>query len=165
MIIFLDQDCVLADFIRSPAFPDNYDGHYNPSEMYEKFFFENLPPVKGALSGVRELLKIKGVELHILTQPVKETHYSYSEKVAWIGKWFPELLGSVTLTQNKELMSGPGRILLDDNADKWKNKWEKHGGKFVHFNYETEKHTHEWKKIVSEIKAIVNNKPILEAVQ
>lgn len=152
MKVFFDMDNVIADFPNSPVFEANPLAYrWNPPEMYEQFFFENLPPVKGALSYVRSIFNSKSFDCHILTQPVKETHYSYSEKVAWVAKWFPELLGSITLTQNKELLAGHNRILIDDNADKWKDKWEDGGGIFVHFNYNNPDHKSEWKKVYEEL--------------
>lgn len=152
MILFIDMDNVLADFEKSPFFKGREEVKINPSEMYEQFFFETLPPIKGALSAVRELLSIEGVEIQILTQPVKETHYSYSEKVAWISKWFPELLGKITLTQDKSLLSGKGRVLIDDNFKKWKPSWEEHGGEFIWFDYDSIDHSLIWVEIVKKVR-------------
>jgi len=105
----------------------------NPPRMYEEYFFETLPVVSGALWAVRKLMP--HYDIHVLTQPVKNTHYSYSEKAAWIWKWFPELGGKLHLTQNKEFFSSRDMILIDDNREKWQPKWNERGGTFVHFIY------------------------------
>lgn len=146
------MDCVLADFCRSPMFKRGDKIKNAPPKMFEEFFFETLPPVEGSLSAVRQLLQSDKYDIHILTQPVKETHYSYSEKAAWVAKWFPELLNKLTLTQNKELLSGPNRILIDDSIIRWQSKWESAGGKFITFNYSSElENRTEWERIVSEL--------------
>ena len=153
LILFLDMDCVLADFSRSDMFEESDRKRNSPPQMYEKYFFETLPPVDGCLSSVRELMQSNYFDIHVLSQPVKETHYSYSEKAAWIAKWFPELNHNLILTQDKSLMSAPGRILLDDNDIKWKKCWEDGGGVFFKFHYTENKHTNriEWSIIVKQI--------------
>jgi 5'(3')-deoxyribonucleotidase len=151
--LFIDMDCVIADFCKSPMFKKGDRIKNSPPQMFEQFFFETLPPVDGALSAVRELLQTEKYDIHILTQPVKETHYSYSEKAAWVAKWFPELSGKLTLTQNKELLAGPDRILIDDSVEKWKSKWESNGGTFIHFAYnEFGDNRQEWQNITSTIE-------------
>lgn len=133
-VIYIDMDGVLCDFCKSPYFKPEDPVTKSPCRMFEFGFFENLPPIDGALWGVRSLLKNENLDLHILSQPVKESAISYTEKASWIAKWIPELSGKITLTQNKELLAAPGRILIDDAGWKWKEIWEKHGGDFLHFN-------------------------------
>lgn len=127
-IVFIDLDDTMADFTGSDSFKDGFD----VAKMYELGFFLNLRPVDGALVAVRQIIRL-GYDVHILSQPVAESPHSYSEKIQWIGKWFPELICKVNLTQYKGLFKGD--YLIDDNADKWKNKWEEKGGTFVHFKY------------------------------
>jgi 5'(3')-deoxyribonucleotidase len=151
-ILFIDMDLVLADFYKSPLFQKTDVIQHNPARMYEEYFFETLPVVEGALWAVRMLMP--HYDIHVLTQPVKETHYSYSEKAAWIWKWFPELSANLHLTQQKELLSGEGRILIDDNHAKWSDKWVSQGGKFIHFKYEIDDarmNRQEWERIVDEL--------------
>lgn len=151
-ILFLDMDQVLADFSRSPVFEEIEKPEYNPPEMYQKYFFEELPVVDGALSAVRRLMR--HYEIHILTQPVSETHYSYSEKAAWIWKWFPELGQRVHMSQNKEFLSAPGRVLVDDNKGKWCDLWESKGGTFIHFEYSPDNRAwnkQEWNSVVGRL--------------
>lgn len=152
--LMLDMDGVLADFCRSPKFQSSDEVVKSPPRMFEEFFFETLPPIDGALWGVRELLKLD-YDIHILTQPVKETHYSYSEKDAWIKKWIPELWGKLILTQNKELLSSKDRILVDDNQIKWSDSWVAGGGVFYYFDYSKESKDHNrlmWEKLVHEAR-------------
>lgn len=153
--VFIDMDSVIADFVNAPALNGAKNrGYGNYPEMYEVGFFEDLPVIPGALSTVREIIKLFGIEnTYILTQPVKETHYSYSEKAAWIAKWFPELSNNLILTQHKGLEAAPGRVLIDDNAEKWKNKWEGGGGTFVWFNTAIDPRR-EWSQILSELQEL-----------
>lgn len=126
-ILYLDMDDTLADFC----------GHFkdspvDTSKMYNEGFFRDLKPVAGALAGVRKLAAL-GYELHILTQPVAESAYCYMEKMQWIGMWFPELISKLHMVQDKGLMRG--HYLIDDNAVKWRKKFESGGGHFIHFEY------------------------------
>lgn len=127
-IVYVDMDDTISDF----------DGEFSPvsyfavRKMYEPGFFYNLKVIPGALSGVRGLIRL-GYDVHILTQPVAESAHSYSEKVQWIGLHFPDLISKVHMTQNKGLFVGD--YLVDDNEEKWKEKFEKNGGKFVRFDY------------------------------
>lgn len=152
-ILFVDMDCVLSDFCNSPMFEKHEQIQNNPPRMYEEFFFETLPVVDGALWAIRKLMPY--YDIHVLTQPVMNTHYSYSEKAAWIWKWFPELGGKLHLTQNKEFFSGPGRVLIDDSVEKWYKKWEDKGGMFIHFSYSpmhnNKINRSEWERIVQEL--------------
>lgn len=134
-ILYVDMDGVTVDFCKSNMFTLNDRKHTAPPRMFEQFFFETLPPVEGAMWAIRELLQCEQYDIHILTQPVKETHYSYSEKAAWVSKWIPELANKIIMTQNKELLSAPGRILIDDMAERWRTKWEAGGGTYIHFDY------------------------------
>ena len=154
-ILYLDMDGVLADFCASPLFKKTDPIIKGPPRMYEQFFFETLSPLDGALWGVRMIMQMEKFDIHILTQPVKETHYSYSEKDSWVKKWFPELIGKLSLTQNKEHSSKEGRILVDDSAIKWKDKWEKEGGEFIFFDYNLENHkSHRqvWENLVDNLQ-------------
>lgn len=133
-IVYIDMDGVVADFCGSQHFTKTDPLTRSPSRMYEVGFFETLPPIQGALWGVRSLLKNPNLDIFICSQPVKESSISYTEKANWIAKWLPELSGKIILTQNKEHLAGPNRILIDDAGWKWKDKWEAAGGEFLHFN-------------------------------
>ena len=150
--LFIDMDRVLCDFENSEVFNGNRP-FYNPPEMYEENFFLNLKPVKGALVAVRKIQAMGAFDIHILTQPVQTTHYSASEKVAWVAMWLPELLGKITLTQEKGLLSGNERILIDDNESKWREPWEKEQGTFLLFDTRLDNKLN-WELMVDALKEI-----------
>lgn len=157
------MDGVLADFCGSPMFKTSDPVMTNPPRMYEEFFFETLPLVEGAAWAVRELLhleKRKLIEVHILSQPVKFTHYSYSEKAAWVKKWFSELVNRLTLTQNKEHCAAPGRILIDDDHHgRWEELWQEWEGDFIKFDFKANNPEHnrgQWEAIIEDIKERVD---------
>lgn len=135
-VIYLDMDDVIADFegffsVRNLSYREPIP------EMHQKGFFHNLSTTRDAHVHVRELIALSiqhKCELHILTQPVKNSAHSYSDKVTWIATHFPELIGHITMTQDKSLMSAPDRYLIDDNEEKWKDRFEAHGGKFIKFD-------------------------------
>jgi len=131
--VFVDMDGVLADFNGSKHFQKMDKVMRKPPRMYEVGFFENLEVLPGARWAIRVLLKNPQLRLHILTKPVANSYNCYSEKVAWIGKNFPELLPFIMIVHDKSYIAGPGRILIDDHADEWKENWEYCGGDFFHF--------------------------------
>lgn len=130
-IVFIDMDDTIADFANSEAFKGQKLSESIVHAMYEPGFFLNLKPIAGSLSAVRAISKL-GYDVHILTQPLLESAHCYSEKVQWIALHFPDLIGKIHMTQNKGLFVGG--YLIDDNAEKWKAKFEANGGKFIHFN-------------------------------
>ena len=159
--IYIDMDNTIADFNRSPMLKEEIQPGVwvTPSEMYSPGFFETLSPLDGALAGVREVIKFakkNNIKVHILSKPVAISAYSYSEKVAWIMKWFPELFGNIILCQDKGRIIGKNSVLIDDSLD-WKKPWEDNGGVFIHFN-ETESSLPYWKGIVSQIEELHNAK-------
>lgn len=127
-IVFVDLDDTIADFRGSSVFDRTFDVSF----MYEPGFFLNLKPIEGSQVAIRQLIRM-GYDVQILSQPVAESSHSYSEKVQWIGIYFPELISKINLTQDKGLFKGD--YLVDDNLLKWKDKFEANGGKFIHFNY------------------------------
>lgn len=146
-IIYIDLDDTVADFIKAAT----VNGVFDYLRMYEPGFFFNLKPVDGALVAVRQLIAL-GYDVQILSQPVADSYFSYSDKIRWIGCYFPELLHKVNLTQDKGLFKGD--YLIDDNYVKWKEKFEANGGKFIHFMYNPGTHTQRsnkecWENIVN----------------
>ena len=132
--LFIDMDGALADFDGSDRF-QSYDPYmHSPPRMYEKGFFENLKPVDGAIWGIKMLQKSEMYDIHILSKPVKDSPYCYYEKCAWILKYFPGLEKNMHLSQEKGLLSKEGRILIDDDINKWKEPWEVNGGDFIWFS-------------------------------
>lgn len=146
-IVFVDMDDTIADFQGSHHFPkDQCREHIH--EMYNTNFFLSLKVIKGALVAVRQIIRM-GYDVQILSQPLAESAHSYSEKVQWIGLHFPELISKINFTQDKGLFRGD--YLIDDNPQKWKEKFEANGGKFIHFDY-TQDHEKNWKQIAEFLK-------------
>lgn len=162
-IVLVDMDDTSADFCAHPAFKGMVVDDSTCSAMYEPGFFRSLKPVKGALRAIREIMRL-GFEVQIATQPVAESAHSYSEKVKWLGLWFPELISKVNMVQDKGLLKAD--YLIDDRADKWRVKFEANGGQFVHFRYfppssalylhngsPDDANEREWRRIVEFFKA------------
>jgi 5'(3')-deoxyribonucleotidase len=145
-IVYIDMDDTIADFGNDPVFNGEQPTEQSVSVMYEPGFFFGLKLIPGALSGVRALIRL-GYDVHILTQPVAESAHSYSEKAQWIAIHFPELVSKIHMTQDKGRFLGD--FLIDDNAAKWKEKFEKNGGKFIWFNH---RDPDQWSKIVNYFK-------------
>lgn len=143
-IIQIDMDDTIADFKGHPNFKGMPVDAVNVAYMYEPGFFRELKPIAGALVAVRALIRM-GFDVQICTQPVAESPHCYMEKVQWIGMYFPELIQKINMVQNKGLIKS--HFLIDDNAEKWQEKFEKNGGKFVHFRY-SENHEKQWEKIL-----------------
>lgn len=129
-IINIDLDDTLADFFSAARDPRN--GDIREHMMWNKNFFLNLKPLPGAQGAVFELEKM-GFDLYILSQPLAESPESYTDKAKWVQIYFPQLYKKLILTQNKGLCLGD--YLIDDNADKWKSKFENNGGTFIQFPY------------------------------
>lgn len=142
--LYIDLDDTAADFQIHSAFNGQKPNKLTLAAMYEPGFFLSLEPIKGSLKAIRQLIAL-GYDVQFLSQPVAESAHSYSEKVQWVGMHFPELIGKINLTQDKG--NFVGSYLIDDNPDKWKDKFEANGGKFIHFNYMLD-HEAEWEYIV-----------------
>lgn len=124
------MDDTIADFSGSPLLPPGFP--FEVHAMYEPGFFLGLKVIPGALSAVREIIRM-GYDVQILSQPVDISAHSYSEKVQWIALHFPDLISKINLTQDKGNFKGD--YLIDDNEEKWKAKFEANGGKFILFPY------------------------------
>lgn len=149
-IIYIDMDDTIADFHKAAV----DEGKVIESRMWDKDFFLNLEPIPGAKGAINDLGRL-GYDLYILSQPLAESPESYTDKALWIQRHFPQLYNKIVLTQNKGLHLGG--YLIDDNADKWKAKFEATGGKFIHYPYHGESrnyflpagHIKAWKDIVT----------------
>ncbi len=129
-IVYIDLDDVLADFYSAARCPDK--GHVREHMMWDHEFFLNLKPIPGSQGALFDIEKM-GFDVWILSQPLAEHPQSYVDKAKWVQLYFPHLYKKLILTQNKGLLLG--HYLIDDNEKKWKEKFEKNGGKFVHFHY------------------------------
>lgn len=137
MLILVDQDGVLSDFDAGFAsrfaakYPDapafdvttrtefKIDGHYPVSWRdnirgisASRGFFADLPPVPGAIDGMRALQEA-GHEVFICTAPLTSYQHCVGEKFAWV----EEHLGSdwvkkIVLTKDKTVVRGD--VLVDD---------------------------------------------------
>lgn len=125
-ILYLDMDDVLVDFNSSKRIPPEDKKIYNHPRMYEWGFFFELEPMPGAVEFIQQLEKEDNFEIHVLTQPVATNPISYTEKAAWIAKYFPSLIFNLHMSQHKHFFKGS--ILVDDNL-----KWKHFEGEFFHF--------------------------------
>ncbi len=142
MRILIDQDGVLADF--EQAFYDIWQNSeyakefhaisldnrnsffldYQYPEKYRdiiyqiisaKGFFENLPPVEGAIQAINDILA-DGNEVFICTSPLTPWKNCVSEKYAWVEKHLgDEWVNRIILTKDKTLVDG--HILIDDKPE------------------------------------------------
>lgn len=153
-IIYIDMDDTIADFHKAAV----DDGKVVESRMWNKDFFLNLEPIPGSKGAINDLSRM-GYDLWILSQPLAESPESYTDKALWIQRHFPQLYNKIVLTQNKGLHVGD--YLIDDNAEKWKTKFEANGGKFIHYPYHGESRNHflpeghigAWRRIVEFFKS------------
>ncbi len=129
-IIFVDMDDVIADFFKSAA--NNPYKLVDEVKMWDPDFFINLEPTDGSQHAIRTL-QYMGYDIWVLTQPLSGHAECYYDKALWINKHFPQLYDKIIMTQDKGMLLG--NYLIDDNKAKWQDKFEKNGGKFVHFPY------------------------------
>lgn len=134
-LILIDQDGVLADFDQGVAqqwrwrfatdwplqeprrhfylhddLPQWRDALH---ELYRsKGFFEQLPPVEGALAAVQTLLQA-GLDVRICTSPMDEYRHCVGEKIAWVEQHLgSEWTRRVIVTKDKTWVRGD--VLIDD---------------------------------------------------
>ena len=141
MIIYLDMDGVLADFFAGlgrVVSPDE-----DPTEIYEKGFYRNLPVMEGAKEAVAKLLAHPDLKIYIASKPcnTRKNPHCPSEKYEWIDEHFPELYNKIYLTCNKNRLTG--NFLIDDHPHKW-NKFE---GTVIKFD--PKEPVESWKKVLS----------------
>ncbi len=140
MIILVDQDGVLADFDKyfiskwSEVYPDItlpnisdrktfYIDEAVPQELQDMVkvlprqqgFFENLPPIDGAIDGINKL-KSLGHEIFICTSPLWYYQHCVKEKYMWIEKHLGiEWVQHAILTRDKTVVRGD--FLIDDKPE------------------------------------------------
>ena len=83
-------------------------------------WYRNLKPLPFGFVIVRLLQEI-GFRIMIMTKSSKESKNAWSEKVAWIAEYLPEV--DVTVTQDKSLVYG--RVLVDDYPNHFL-RWMEH---------------------------------------
>ena len=88
-----------------------------PCDMVQIFiepgFFLHLPPIPGAIDGVRDLLSW-GHEIIIATNH-SNNDYIAADKVLWVQRNLPMLSNNMMIGARKDVLQGD--IIIDDNPD------------------------------------------------
>ena len=128
MRIILDLDEVVCDMMNplitthndrfnSDITIDDITSWDLPIDMVEIFtesaFFPNLPPIPGAIDGVKKLLEW-GHDIVIATNH-SDNNYIAADKVLWLQEHLPELAGNMMIGGRKDILQGD--IIIDDNPD------------------------------------------------
>jgi len=129
-VVLLDMDGVLVDWDR--GFAEAWGGRSPidrsdyamekcvPPERKEEAravfhaegFFENLPPMPGAVDAVKRMAA-QGYHVLFCTSPVLTSRYCPSEKFAWVRKHFgPGWVSRIIITSDKTTVRGD--VLIDD---------------------------------------------------
>lgn len=90
-----------------------------------------MEPTPDALAAIRSIIGM-GYNVFIATRPCHGRPLTYSEKVAWVLKYLPELDRKIILTHDKGLLGDGDDFLVDDmpekaNCDQFKGRllvWE-----------------------------------------
>lgn len=142
--IFFDMDGVLADFVRGALRHHDKSGFYYNDVLWDfpeqigfqsasdpafwnplgEEFWVNLGHHEDGAELYRRLVGC--APMAVLSSPCR-THGCDAGKRRWIEMWYPTLRRNTFLGNNKELIAGRGKILLDDHDDNCK-KWIKAGG-------------------------------------
>lgn len=143
--VFFDMDGVLTDIIgcfkKLFHLPKDWksttyfvEGQLDMSweDFHKKIFdageelWTYMDPIEEGVKLIRDFLKMNDNGL-VLSSPIEGPN-SASGKVKWLNKHIPELGQRYILTHNKEFISAPGRVLIDDYGQNI-IEWEKYGGK------------------------------------
>lgn len=170
---FLDMDGVIVDFLGAVIKAHNlncsvndirnWDGMYKywngtTKEFWEPLdeaFWSNLPFTEEGREIIDLLAPFKPV---ILSSPVRNCA---GGKQKWIEKNLPEYMdhGRYIFTPKKTLLSGPGRVLIDD-AEHFIDPWVMAGGMGIlvprSWNRNRGKHTLDWVKVAVKFISEVN---------
>ena len=131
-ILYVDLDGVLADY-------DHAKQRTTEEERTQKGFFENLPPINGAVDAFKKLSE-KYETYFLSTAPWTNIH-APSEKRIWVEKHLGEFaFKKLILTHNKGLLKGD--YLIDDRL---LNGVEEFEGEHIHFGSEKFK---TWKDVL-----------------
>lgn len=135
--IYLDCDGVLADFDRSATIilgmpPGDFEELEGSAEFWRRLteapdFYANLEPMVDAL----ELFEGVRAKSPIILTGVPRGEWAAGQKVRWAAKHFPGVPIITCMAANKHCYRKPGDVLVDDR-DKYRDRWEKGGGLFVH---------------------------------
>ncbi len=125
MNIILDMDEVIVSFMQPllDKYNEKHQSNVNmesitswelPPGMTQIFneqgFFVSLPPLPGAIEGVRKLVE-GGHDVIIATSPSRNGHIA-KEKMTWIDIWLPEMMENLHIVHRKDRLVGD--VLCDD---------------------------------------------------
>jgi 5'-nucleotidase len=131
-ILYVDLDGVLADY-------DLAKLNTTEEDRKQKGFFENLPPIDGAIDAFKKLSE--KYETYFLSTAPWSNIYAPSEKRIWVEKHLGEFaFKKLILTHNKGLLKGD--YLIDDRK---LNGVEDFEGEHIHFGTEKFK---SWKDVL-----------------
>ena len=105
------------DLYNSDITIDDFTGWDLPADMVEIFtkpgFFLHLPPIPGAIDGVKKLLAW-GHDIIIATNH-SNIDYIAADKVLWVQRNLPMLAANMMIGGRKDVLQGD--IIIDDNPD------------------------------------------------
>ena len=156
-ILLLDMDDTLADF--GSGCTEEEKTEYAPESMWRDNFFMRLKPMAGAIGAVKKLWDSGLFDIYICSVPVAGLHESYSDKSAWVSRYFPYLYDRIILCQDKSLLEYD--YIIDDNE-----KWREHAKtKGINPKVRKANQRYHWHKIaedlIDEVKTDVDFKEIM----
>lgn len=95
----------------------------------------NLPPTKGAIEHVAELLEMNKLYLFVLSKIPAENPGAATEKHFWLERYFPPLASRLILSPDKGCVGTPRDFLVDDHPE-WANA-HNFPGTILHFGSPT----------------------------
>lgn len=111
--VFIDMDGVIVDF---DAYKTAKGMTGNEVKKHPGAYLE-MPPIEGALAGVRSLIGM-GYEVWIATKPPTGIPWAYGDKAAWVLQHLPELKRRIVITHDKGFLGDAGDFLIDDRPHK-----------------------------------------------
>ncbi len=120
--LYIDLDGVMADY-------DSMKAITTEDERRERGFFEQLPPIEGAIPAFITLCNSGKYDVYFLSTAPWTNIHSLSEKRIWVEKHLGEYaFKKLILTHNKGLLKGD--YLVDD---RFTNGVENFEGEHIHF--------------------------------
>lgn len=142
-LAFVDMDEVLVDFVsgairvhRLPVDPTKVTWDFwTAAGMTDRdfwaplgfTFWKELKPTLECKELMATVLKFyRPQDVFVCSSPCR-TLGCVSGKAAWVEEHFPEFVTRLLLTGRKEILAGPGRVLIDDSPENCR-KWVYVGG-------------------------------------
>jgi hypothetical protein len=135
--IYLDCDCVLADFDKGAQAifgmsPEAFERRHGAGEFWKQLanadgFFENLEPLPDAF----ELYRAVKPKVPIILTGMPQGKWAEPQKRRWARRHFPGVPVITTMAALKREHCHPGDVLVDDR-DQHRRAWEEAGGLFIH---------------------------------